>query len=465
MNRMKFGRMRYVLAVGIFTGAAQAQPLPPPLEAAFERTKLPRDAVTLLVAPVDNIGAPRLAHRIDAQVNPASIAKLLTTYAALELLGPAYTWPTPVYVDGPIRDGVLQGNLYLRGLGDPKLVVERVWLLMRRVQGLGIKRITGDIVLDRSAFETPAADAAAFDGEPLRPYNATPDALLLNYKSVVMTFTPVDGQARLHVEPPLAGVTWPASVPLAAGDCGDWRTPLRADFSDPLRPRFAGSYPASCGERVWPIAYAEPAAYGVRAIAGMWQSLGNSLAGQVREGRVPPNLRPAFELRSPPLAEAVRDINKYSNNVMAAQLFLSLSLQARGMASLEGSREVVRNWWRERIGGEPPLLDNGSGLSRTERISARQLAQLLAHAWKSPLMPELVASLPVPGLDGTLRRSTATGLAHLKSGSLRDVAGVAGYVHGASGRRYVLVAIANHGTPSAVRPLFDVLVDWAARDQ
>jgi serine-type D-Ala-D-Ala carboxypeptidase/endopeptidase (penicillin-binding protein 4) len=455
---------RFVLGVwlGACAIAAAAQPLPAEVEAALARTKVPRDALTLLVAPVDAIGSPRLAHRIDAAVNPASIAKLVTTYAALELLGPAYTWPTAVYLDGPIRDGVLQGNAYIRGMGDPKLVVERLWLLMRRLQGLGIRRITGDIVLDRSAFDNVQADAAAFDGEPLRPYNASPDALLLNYRSVVITFTPADGQARVHVEPPLAGVAWPQAVPLASGDCGDWRGGLRADYTDPLRPRFAGAYPASCGERVWPIAYADPASFGVRAVAGMWQQLGGAVGGQVREGRVPAGLRPVFDVRSPPLAEAVRDINKYSNNVMAQQLFLTLSLQARGTGSFEGSREVLR--WQARIGGEPPVVENGSGLSRTDRITARQLSQLLALAWRSPLMPELVASLPVTGLDGTLRRSQATGLAHLKSGSLRDVAGIAGYVHGASGRRYVLVAIANHGTPSAARPLFDALIDWAARE-
>nr|WP_255429195.1 D-alanyl-D-alanine carboxypeptidase/D-alanyl-D-alanine-endopeptidase [Ramlibacter albus] len=446
------------------TAGLGAQGLPPEIEAALARTKVPREAVTLFVAPVDDLGKARVAHRIDNPVNPASVAKLVTTYAALELLGPAYTWSTPVYAEGPIRDGVLQGNLYIRGLGDPKLVAERLWLLMRRVQGLGIKRVSGDIVLDRSAFETAPVDAAAFDGEPLRPYNAAPDALLVNYKSVVITFTPADGQARVHVEPPLAGVTWPANVPLAAGDCGDWRTGLRADYTDPLRPRFAGSYPAACGERVWPIAFADPAAFAVRAVAGMWQSLGGTVGGQVREGRVPAGLRPVFDVRSPPLAEAVRDINKYSNNVMAQQLFLTLSLQARGAGTFEGSRDVLRSWWRDRIGGDPPVVENGSGLSRTDRVTARQLAQLLALAWKSPLMPELVASLPVTGLDGTLRRSTAAGLAHLKSGSLRDVAGIAGYVHGASGRRYVLVAIANHSAPSAIRPLFDVLVDWAARD-
>ena len=452
------------MALALAAAALQAQPLPPEIEAALARSRLPRDAVALFVAPVDGMATPRIAHRIDAPVNPASVAKLVTTYAALELLGPAYTWSTPVYVDGRIRGGTLEGNVYIRGRGDPKLVVERLWLLLRRLQGLGVRRIAGDIVLDRSAFELGAADPAAFDGEPLRPYNAGPDALLVNFKSVVITFTPLDGQARIHVEPPLAGVSWPAAVPLAPGDCGDWRGGLRADYSQPRRPRFAGAYPAACGERIWPLASPQPQDFAARAIAGMWHALGGALIGQVRDGRVPDGLPPAFEVRSPALAEVVRNINKFSNNVMAQQLFLTLSLQARGTGTFEGSREVLRGLWQERVGGEPPALENGSGLSRTDRVTARQLAQLLALAWRSPLMPELAASLPATGQDGTLRRSAATGHAHLKSGSLRDVAAVAGYVHGASGRRYVLVAVANHPAAGAARPLFDALVDWAARE-
>ena len=456
------GFLGWMLAAGC--ALARAQALPPEIDAALARTRLPRDAVTLLVAPVEAGGPARLAYRIDAPVNPASIAKLVTTYASLELLGPAYTWATPVYVDGPVQGGVLQGNLYLKGQGDPKLVVEKLWLLMRRVQGLGIQRIAGDIVLDRSAFETAPADPGAFDGEPMRPYNAAPDALLVNFKSVVMTFTPQNGHARVQVEPPLAGVQWPATVPTTPGECGDWRGGLRADWRDPAAPRFAGGYPAACGERVWPIAYADPPGYAARAVLGMWQSLGGALGGQVREGRVPAGLAPVFEWRSPPLAEVLRDINKFSNNVMAQQVFLTLSREARGVGTLEGSREVLRSWWQGRIGGEPPAIENGAGLARGDRITARQLGQLLQLAWRSPFMPELASSLPISGQDGTLRRMQGMAVAHLKTGSLRDVAGVAGFVHGASGRRYVLVAIANHPNAGAIRSLFEPLMAWAARD-
>jgi D-alanyl-D-alanine carboxypeptidase/D-alanyl-D-alanine-endopeptidase (penicillin-binding protein 4) len=183
---------------------------------------------------------------------------------------------------------------------------------------------------------------------------------------------------------------------------------------------------------------------------------------------VPAGLRPAFEFASPPLAEVVRDINKYSNNVMAQQLFLTIGLTQKNRGSFEASRSALGQWWRDRVGtGEaPPVLDNGSGLSRDERISAAALGKMLQVAWRSPVMPELVSSLPATGVDGTLKRRAlrSGGAAHLKTGSLRDSAGVAGYVHGASGRRYVLVAIANGENAGAARAAFDALVDWASQD-
>ncbi len=487
------------VAAGIFPGfGAQAQSLPPEVDAALTRAKIPRDAISILVvdAERDSKSPARLNHRSNALVNPASVMKLVTTYAALDLLGPAYSWSTPVYADGPVRDGTLSGNVYIKGQGDPKLVLERVWLLLRRLQGIGIKNIAGDLVLDRSAFDIPEADPANFDGEPLRPYNAAPDALLVNYKAVVMTFTPErsGSSTQVQFDPPLAGVQLQSSVPLSNADCGDYRSALKADFSDPNRIRFAGTYAASCGEKVWPVAYADPKSYSVRALQGMWLEMGGRITGSVRLGTVPANLqtaRPVFESTSAPLAEVIRDINKYSNNVMAQQLFLTLGRaipmaafnpgsdtlpgEAPGTAgSFAASRAVVQRWWKERISADDaPVLDNGSGLSRQERISTQALVRLLLVAYRSPYMSELMSSLPITGVDGTLKRfksraiNGTTGSAHLKTGTLSGVIARAGFVDGASGRRYVLAAIINHpnANTEAARTAMETLVEWAVNDE
>jgi D-alanyl-D-alanine carboxypeptidase/D-alanyl-D-alanine-endopeptidase (penicillin-binding protein 4) len=478
--------LRHILrcAFFVFASAVHAQSLPPEFEAALARAKVPRDAVAVLLVDAQGQAAPRLSHRSTVAMNPASVMKLVTTYAALDLLGPAYRWSTPVFMDGTVRDGTLFGNLYLQGQGDPTLVLERLWLLLRRLQGLGIRLIAGDIVLDRSAYELPPSDPSSFDGEPLRPYNARPDALLINYQSVVLSIAPEHSGTIAHVQfdPPLAGVQMQTTVPLLGGDCGDYRAALKADFSDPLRLRFAGSYPASCGEKIWPIAYADPASYARRAVLGLWQEIGGTLAGTVRYGVVPTSVaagKPLLTASSPTLAEVIRDINKYSNNVMAQQVFLTLgrgsttpdagpgtASEALRAGSFEASRTRLQRWWSERLGADDaPVLDNGSGLSRHERISARSLARLLLTAYASPWMPELMASLPIVGVDGTLRRvkSRAVGSAHLKTGSLADVVALAGYVDAADGKRLVLVAMVNHPNANAARPALDALVEWAAK--
>ena len=474
----RVGALLFAMACHAASSAAPlpANTLPPEVEAQLARARVPREALAAIVvdaAPgATGKATPLLAWQPGVAMNPASVMKLVTTYAGLELLGPAYTWATPVFVDGIIDNGVLKGNLIIQGRGDPKLVVERLWLLMRRLQSLGIHSITGDILLDRSAFAPGNQNAADFDGEALRPYNAAPDALLINFKSVVMTFNPNPSGtvASVSFEPPLANVQLPTSVALSApgSGCGDYRAGLKADFSDPFRISLKGAYPASCGEKTWAVAYADPASYAERAVLGMWQELGGKLGGRVREGRAPAGLKPMFEATSPPLADVIKDINKYSNNVMAQQLFLTLSLNAVGTGSADASRDVVRRWWRDRLGEQDmPTLDNGSGLSRSERVTPQGLARLLQTAFVSGAMPELMASLPITGVDGTLRKNksqVSQGWAHLKSGTLKDSTALAGYVHTPSGRRLVVVAIINHPSAPAARPALDALVDWAVKE-
>lgn len=456
------------LSLGVVPAAAEPQPaLPSAVAAALERAGIPASALAAVVAPVGGAGPMRLAWRADAPMNAASLMKLTTTFAALDLLGPAYTWRTPVFADGPVQAGTLQGNLYLQGSGDPTLVMERLWLLLRRVQARGITAIAGNIVVDGAAFANHERDAAAFDGEPQRAYNAAPDALLVNFKTVVLDWAPdvAAGVARVQVSPPLAGLAVQATVPLAPAGvpCGDWRARLKRTLAEPGYWGFEGSYPASCGERSWAIAPLQPELFAPRAVAGMWQALGGKLAGKAVRGRVPSGLAPLLVHTSEPLQAAVQSVNKFSNNVMAQQIFLTLGLELGGTGSPEATRSVLQDWWQRRMGAAAlPVFDNGAGLSREARVSAAALAGMLQVAWTSPVMPEFIASLPIVGIDGTLRRSTsrAVGSAHLKTGSLQGVMAIAGYVLGSDGRRWVLVGVVNHERAAAARPVLDALIDW-----
>jgi D-alanyl-D-alanine carboxypeptidase/D-alanyl-D-alanine-endopeptidase (penicillin-binding protein 4) len=468
-----------LLLTGSWSAAAVAQspadrahplPLPPAVRAALAKSGIPPEDLSLVLTEASGEADPLLRQQATTPVNPASVMKLVTTFAALDLLGPDFTWKTPVLFDGPIdANGILHGNLVIRGAGDPTLVMERLWLLLARVRAQGVRGIDGDILIDRSAFSLPPHDPGAFDGEAARPYNAAPDAFLVNFRSVTMQFVSDEstGMARVAAEPALSGVELPASVPLAPSGtaCGDWRPRLRAKLDDPARLTLAGNFPAACGEKSWSVAYADPASYAARAVEAMWRGSGGALTGHVGDGRARTGTPIAFTFESPPLAEVIRNINKFSNNVMAQQVFLTLSAQEGQTASFEASRAVLARWWRERFGAAgTPITDNGAGLSRESRVTADGLARMLQAAWRSALMPDLAASLPLAGIDGTLKRSRApAGSAHLKTGSLRDVSAVAGFVNGVDGRRWVLVAIVNQPNVNGARPVFDALVDWATR--
>lgn len=429
---------------------------------------VPAAAVALVVQP---LGAEGVSIRWNdtTPLNPASTMKLVTTYAALQLLGPAYTWKTEAYAAGALRRDVLDGDLVIRGSGDPQLVVEHLWLLLQRVRAYGIRELRGDVVLDRSTFEPIAHDPGEFDGDRLRPYNTGPDALLLNYKTVSFGFVP-DPElraARVVVMPPLAGLKVPATVRGTEGACGDWRGRLQGDFADPMAPQFRGAYPLSCGERVWHVSVLSHTQYFGAVLRALWESSGGVWSGRVRDGEVPPTARRIAVHESQALADVIRDVNKFSNNVMTRQLLLTLASElTRLPASSERGARVLRAGLAAR-GLELPdlVIDNGSGLSRAERISAGTLTSLLAHAFASPLMPELMSSLPVVGVDGTMRnRNAAAANAHIKTGQLADVRAIAGYVHAASGRRYVVVSIVNHPNAGGAAPAQDAVLEWLFRN-
>jgi len=340
------------------------------------------------------------------------------------------------------------------------------------VQARGVRDIHGRIVLDRRRFAMPPHSPSDFDGEGWHPGNVQADALLLNYKTQTYRFTPAQqGMASISTDLPLPLPQ--ASVPLKPGPCQDWRAQLQLQWKEGEVARFGGGYPASCGEQRWPLADPDPASFNARLLAGLWQAMGGRLSGGVVEGAAP-DAPPSFEFESPPLAEVLRDINKYSNNLMAEQLLLSASAPADGSANtpdlaLKWLSDWLRLRLREASAAPDFVLDNGSGLSRQTRLSAAQLGLLLQWAWQQPFMPEFVASLPIAGLDGTLSRAgrqfgPGRGRAHLKTGSLRDVNALAGYVQGASGQHWVLVAILNDANAAQGRPVLDALVRWVARD-
>ena len=463
-----------ILVLAPRAGRAQSadERLPPPVARVLKAAGVPATAVAVLVQDVD-ARMPRASFNAVKPMNPASVMKLLTTYAALELLGPAYTWKTEAWVTGPLKDGVLEGDLVLKGYGDPKLDFERFWLLLRQLRARGLREIRGDLVFDRSHFAPDRHDPAGFDGEPLRPYNVGPDALLLNYKSLRLDFLP-DGKARtlaVSAEPAPAQLDVVNLVKLSDGACSAaWHDTIRMDFvpgGAAARLILTGSYPASCGEKSRHVAVLEHPQFVAGVFRQLWGELGGRHEGNAREGGVPAGARLLARGESPPLAEVVREINKFSNNVMARQLYLTLGAEKAGRpVRAEDAEAALRAWLAQKELRLPELsIENGAGLSRSDRISAESLGRLLLAAWASPVMPEFIASLPLAGIDGTMKKrvngSGVAGQAHVKTGYLEGVRALAGYVLDRRGKRAIVVFLANHPNAAATRAAQDALLECA----
>ncbi|MCU0803862.1 MAG: D-alanyl-D-alanine carboxypeptidase/D-alanyl-D-alanine-endopeptidase [Burkholderiales bacterium] len=451
-------------------GPIAAQELPAVVAQALAKAGIPQASVGAYVHGV-NAAKPALAFNAAQPMNPASTIKLVTTYAALELLGPTFTWKTDAYIAGPLHDGVLTGDLVLKGSGDPKLTLENFWLLLRGLRQRGLKEIRGDLVLDRSAFDAGDWDPARFDGEPMRAYNVGPDALLVNFKAVRFLFVPEieHGTARIVPEPKPAQLSVTNNVRLTSAPCGDWRANLRMDVQNGAagpRVTFTGSMPSSCGERIWNVGLLSHSAYAGGVFRTLWEEMGGTLAGTVRDGPVPPNARLFATQESPPLTEIVRDINKFSNNVMARQLFLTLSAEALKLPGRgDRSARTVASWLSQKGLEFPELvMENGSGLSRIERISAASMGRMLVAAYQSSVMPELMSSMPLVAYDGTMRKrlklESVAGQAHIKTGSLADVRSIAGYVLDRHGRRQAVVFFVNGPNAGAAQPAIDAFLRW-----
>ena len=408
---------------------------------------------------------PILSHLATQLRTPASLMKLVTTQAALDMLGPHYIWKTDVFITGPIRPtGVLEGDVILRGGLDPKMTVENATHLLQKLRSMGVQNIQGDVLIDKGLFEAPDKDPGQFDGEPLRPYNVFADALLINFNALLVSFTPdpLSGVAHIDVEPRMKGLTYTKQVPLNYANCLDYRQELKANFSQALDLKFNGTFAASCGSKIWPLAFSKPKEFTQRALGGIWQNLGGEIAGSFKLGGLPAKATLLWSENSLPLSDVVKDMNKFSNNVMAQHLFLSLSMGLSTGVNERDSREMVQKWWREKISLTPLLIEQGSGLSREERVSAQGLTDLLSYAWLSPYMPELISSLPITGLDGTLKKNQGTAFAHLKTGSLRDVNAIAGFVQGRQQKRYILVAILNDPKAKEGGAVLQGLMEWVA---
>ncbi|WP_153101050.1 D-alanyl-D-alanine carboxypeptidase/D-alanyl-D-alanine endopeptidase [Paraburkholderia hayleyella] len=445
--------------------------LPPAVMAGLQRARIPLPAVSVVI---EKIGEPTPIVALNAgqPMMPASTMKLVTTYAGLSLLGPDYRWRTTAYADGELdSQGVLHGNLYLQGTGDPKLVPEELIDLVQKIRQSGINGIDGALVFDKRFFASATRDLPPFDSDIHEPYNVGPDPLLYAFKSLLFTLTPApDGTVAIDVLPALSQLRLDNQLHADSGPCRPDATTLTPAVTvspdGGIIARFSGNYPLRCGPRTINYAVLNHMDFLAGGFLAQWQQTGGTFNGTTREGAVPPGARLIATHRSPALADVVRDINKFSNNTMARNLFLTIgAVSGKPPATPEQSARVIETFLhRNGLPMEHLVLDNGAGLSRHEQVSALSLADLLQNANASPVAQAFVDSLPVVGVDGTMRRRLTTrpisGNAHIKTGTLRDVRAIAGYVASMDGTSYVIVSLINNDHAEAGQAAHDALLEW-----
>ncbi|CAN7491970.1 D-alanyl-D-alanine carboxypeptidase/D-alanyl-D-alanine-endopeptidase [Trinickia sp. LjRoot230] len=447
--------------------------LPLSVTRALERAHVPLASVSVVIERIGST-TPVVALNAAKPMLPASTMKLVTTYSGLAMLGPDYRWATRAYADGTIDTaGVLHGDLYIQGTGDPKLVPEELIDLVDKIRKTGITGIDGALVLDKRFFDPSTRDLPPFDDDANAPYNVGPDPLLYAFKSLSFTLTPAnDGTVAVDVLPPLAQLKIDNTLRAKPGACvgSDAATPSVTPQKDgTVDALFSGDYPLRCGPRTVNLAVLDHTAFFAGGFLALWRQQGGTFAGTVHEGAVPLGARLVATHHGPVLSDIVRDINKFSNNVMARNLFLTIGAVAnKPPATPEKSTTAIRHFLDSRGLAMPELaLANGSGLSRDEHISALSLADLLQAANASAVAQVFVASLPVAGVDGTmrnrLRNDPVLGNAHIKTGTLRDVRAIAGYVAAANGESYVVVSFINDDHAAAARAAHDALLDWVYR--
>lgn len=470
----------------------------------------PSLAVAPTPAPPKPLATP-LYHLANQPRTPASTMKLIPTFVALDSLGQDFVWQTQIFYTGFIVNGTLYGNMIIKGSGDPKLTHDRLNQLLYRAQKAGIHHIDGNIILDTSIFHQVGKNPAAFDNDPLRPYNASPDGLLVNFNSIQISAIPSDnGASILTYTPALADYQLPAILPQRRASCGSIKYSLAPVWQTNAL-QFAKPMPSGCGAHDFYIAYPDVADFARRVVKQKWQALGNTISGEVVTQNEPTTMSIApikasvlidtknttqpiglkawknplalTSYPSQPLSAQIYDINHFSNNVMTEQLTLSLPVYAKNnpaptngyprTSNYPSALANINTWWQTHLTTPPPMMSNGSGLCRKCTVTAANMAELLQYAYEHPKFATYVDSLGVAGISGTIaghanRRpnSQAIGRAWIKTGTLDNVTAMAGYVKGISGQDYVVVGIINTEyslNANKARPVLDAMLDWTAQ--
>lgn len=424
--------------------------LPAGIETAIKRSGLPKKDVSIYIKEAGSSNHVVAALNADTTRTPASVIKVLSTYAAVLKLGFDYRWPTQFYVTGSLKNGVLHGDLVIKGFGDPTLNADDLDDIVSHIKAKGIRRVTGNIIIDRSFFKVGTKNSSHFDQNPYSPYNAMPDAMMFNER--VSTICVAPNQNDVHKKHPDGSFVIHNQLQRVNKPCrGRYSWPLVKIDDSKAVPEvwLKGKISKRCGNRNICKVITKPYKSFYYALKDAMRNAGVQVNGNMRLRKVPSNARILFTHYSEPLEKIVSKTAKKSNNLYARHLLLFLGAKVYGApATLEKGRRAVLKILQEHgaLGSGTLHLDNGSGLSRTAKLNAKILAAVLDNAYERYGM-RWMKTLSIAGVDGTIKKrfrgTVVRNRAWMKTGTLKRVKNIAGYVKSRNGRYYTVVIIVN----------------------
>jgi len=417
-------------------------------------------------------GATLLALNPNVTRKTGSVMKLLTTFVALQQMGPAFRFHTDLFANP--EPGHPHGwRVALRGGGDSGLQYADLLALLRQSRDQGVTKIVGDIVIDRRRFNLEDQLTSGIDLEKSSLSGIKPDALSVGYSAIEMRL-PAHHRGRIEIDPPFRLFNSTHSSDLIGTECPkDWEQELvliaqapGVQQSEALR--LNGIWPDHCPEGVIrraPLTSEEQLKWSIWSAV---RNLGQSVRPDVVEGVAPSYAKVSIRYHSRPLYSLVRDINKFSNNVAARTLLLNLAAETGQIpASAKEGAKCIQNWLKARNFQFPELvIENGSGLSHQEVLSAHHLAELLNAIKEEEAFSYFLDSLPIPGENGTLQKRFAGRSDrlqwHLKTGRLDGVRALAGYRITQNGSIYTVVCMIEHERADQAIAVQEALLDWIA---
>jgi len=441
--------MKRIILLSVFM-TYWAYALPAGMADIVNKSGIPKSDISIYIKEAGKNGREFASLNANTVRTPASVIKVMSTYAAVLKLGFDYRWPTEVYINGKVKNGTLNGDLIVKGYGDPTLSTKDLKSMVAAIKAKGIRKVTGNIVIDRSYFKVGTKNNSGFDKHTYSPYNAMPDAMMFNERVSTICVTPNKNTVTKKV--PDRSYVIQNNLQRVNKPCkGRYSWPALKIDNSATKPQviLKGKISKKCGTRNICKVITKPYHSFFYAFKDELKKSGVTVRGNMRLNKVPAKAKKLFTHYSRSLEKIISKTAKKSNNLYARHLLLYLGAKIYGApATLSKGRQAVEYILKSRgaLHNSKLVLDNGSGLSRSARLTAKGLAYMYDDAY-SKYGSRWMNTLSIAGVDGTIKRrfrgTVVRNRAWMKTGTLNRVKNIGGYVKTKKGKLYTVIILVN----------------------